>query len=127
MLIRSKAEITENFFDTQHRTTYEGLGNQRVFSIIEDKHGVIWIATKDGIDRYNGNSIKNYTLSGHFYYGDMAGRILRLYYSEQYGLWVYDQTGKIFRYSERNDSFSQSYALEQMILGPLTLNKFFID
>ena len=123
----AKAEITENVFDIQHLTTNDGLSSQRVFSIIEDKHGVIWVATKEGIDRYNGNSIKNYILSGEFSYGDMAGRVLRLYYSEQYGLWVYDQTGKIFKYLERNDTFSPFYALEQMIPGPITLNNFFID
>ena len=127
LITTSKAEITEDLFDIQHLNTRDGLRSQRVFSIIEDNHGAIWIATKDGIDRYNGNSIKNYNLRGQFYYGDMAGRILRLFYDENYGLWGYDQTGKIFRYSERDDAFTQVFVLDQMIDGPITLNKFHID
>ena len=41
------------------------------------KEGAMWIATKTGIDRYNGHTVKNYDLPGSFYYGDLAGR--RLY------------------------------------------------
>ena len=57
----------------------------------------------------------------------MAGRILRLFYSENDGLWVYDQTGKIFKYSEKNDAFILILALDHLIQEPVTLNKFYID
>jgi hypothetical protein len=55
----------------------------------------MWIATKTGIDRYNGHIIKSYTLPGNFYYGDLAGRKLGLLYHEKYGLWAYDHTGRV--------------------------------
>ena len=125
--LNARADINMDAFETQHLNTSDGLSSQRVFSIVEDKHGAIWISTKDGIDRYNGNAIKNYNLPGHFYYGDMAGRILRLFYSEKDGLWAYDQTGKIFKYSDRNDGFNPILALDHLIQGPITLNKFYID
>ena len=121
------AAINRDVFETQHLSTSHGLSSQRVFSIVEDKFGAIWISTKDGVDRYNGNIIKNYKLTGQFYHGDMAGRILRLFYSEKDGLWVYDQTGKIFKYSEKNDAFILILALDHLIQEPVTLNKFYID
>ena len=75
--IVANAELTNNMFDIRHIGYTEGLSSQRVFSIVEDNQGAIWIATKVGIDRYNGQTVKSYTLPGDFHYGDMAGRRLR--------------------------------------------------
>ena len=74
-----KAELTNRMFDVRHVGYAEGLSSQRVFSIVEDGDGAMWIATKTGIDRYNGHTVKNYDLPGSFYYGDLAG--LRLSYA----------------------------------------------
>lgn len=122
------AELTNSMFDIRHIGYSEGLSSQRVFSIVEDRHGVIWIATKVGIDRYNGQSVKSYTLPGDFHYGDMAGRRLRLLYNERYGgLWAYDHTGRIYRYSIQNDCFEQDLFLGQFISGEIILNKLCMD
>lgn len=45
----------------QHFTTREGLVNDRVMSIYEDKSGVIWFGTGGGISRYDGKSFQNFT------------------------------------------------------------------
>lgn len=126
-VITAKAELTNNMFEIRHIGYAEGLSSQRVFSIIEDNHSVMWIATKARIDRYNGNIIKSYTLPGVFYYGDLAGRMIRLLYNEQYGLWAYDHTGRIYRYSVRNDCFEQELYLGQFISGEIILNKLYLD
>lgn len=126
--ITAKAELTNSMFDIRHIGYSEGLSSQRVFSIVEDNHGVIWIATKVGIDRYNGQTIKSYTLPGDFHYGDMAGRRLRLLYNERYGgLWAYDHTGRIYRYSIQNDCFEQDLYLGEYISGEIILNKLCLD
>lgn len=57
-----RAALTNNMFNIRHIGYAEGLSSQRVFSIVEDSHGAMWIATKTGIDRYNGHIIKSYTL-----------------------------------------------------------------
>jgi signal transduction histidine kinase/ligand-binding sensor domain-containing protein/DNA-binding response OmpR family regulator len=123
----AKAELTNGMFDIKHIGYAEGLSSQRVFSIAEDKDGVIWIATKAGIDRYNGYVVKSYSLPGNFYYGDMAGRTLRLVYDKQYGLWAYDNTGKIYIYSIKNDSFEKYLYLSEFIKGEIILNKLCLD
>lgn len=123
----AKAELTNNMFDIRHIGYADGLSSQRVFSIAEDKDGAMWIATKVGIDRYNGYAVKNYTLPGNFYYGDMAGRRLRLLYDKQYGLWAYDNTGKVYRYSVQNDCFEQYLDLAQFIKEEIILNKLCLD
>ncbi|MCC8154942.1 MAG: hypothetical protein LIP01_12525 [Tannerellaceae bacterium] len=123
----SKAELSNSVFDIRHIGYLEGLSSQRVFSIAQDKNGVIWIATKTGIDRFNGHTIKNYTLQGNFYHGDFAGRRLRVLYDEEYGLWAYDHTGRIYRYSIFNDCFEQDLYLGQFISGEIILNKLYLD
>ncbi|MES2794681.1 MAG: two-component regulator propeller domain-containing protein [Bacteroidota bacterium] len=44
----------------QHFTTTEGLANNRVMSVFEDKAGIIWFGTGGGISRYDGKSFRNF-------------------------------------------------------------------
>jgi len=44
----------------QHFTTKEGLSNNRVMSVYEDKAGTIWFGTGGGISRYDGKSFRNF-------------------------------------------------------------------
>jgi signal transduction histidine kinase/ligand-binding sensor domain-containing protein/DNA-binding response OmpR family regulator len=127
VVIVVKAELTNSIFDIRYIGYAEGLSSQRVFSIVEDKNSAMWIATKVGIDRYNGHAVKSYTLSGNFYYGDMGGRTLRLLYDKQYGLWAYDNTGRIYRYSVQNDCFERYLHLAQLINEEIILNKLCLD
>jgi ligand-binding sensor domain-containing protein len=45
----------------QHFTTREGLVNNRVMSIYEDKAGNIWFGTGGGVSRYDGKFFRNFT------------------------------------------------------------------
>lgn len=100
-----------------------GLSSQRVYSIVEDKNHAIWISTKSGVDRYNGQTLKNYALSDGLQYGDMAARIIQLSYTPDGILWAYDNKGRIYRYSEVYDEFELILQLSQHVSGSITLNK----
>lgn len=110
--------------DVKYLNTSEGLSSQRVFTVLEDRNGVIWISTKSGVDRYNGNEIKNYTLAGDFYYGDMAGRMIKLYKDSNGEIRAYDNTGRIYSYAELHDSFNLEMKLSEHISGTFMLNKY---
>ena len=118
---------TYSTFSVRHIGYADGLSSLRVFSIVEDKNHAMWVATKAGIDRYNGQSIKSYVLPGEFKYGDMAGRRLKLFYDSKERLWVYDNAGKIYLYSSEKDRFEQMYALSSHISGEIILNKLCVD
>jgi len=45
----------------QHFTTREGLANNGVTCIYEDKAGIIWFGTGGGVSRYDGKSFQNFT------------------------------------------------------------------
>lgn len=110
--------------DVRHLTYAEGLSSHRVFSILEDRNGAIWISTKTGVDRYNGREIKNYTLTGDFYYGDMAGRMIQLYQDAQGEIYAYDNTGRIYTYSTIYDRFDLVFKLNSCVSGNIMLNKY---
>ena len=57
-----------------HLTTIDGLSNNRINSILQDRRGFMWFATEDGLNRYDGNTFVVYknnpadpnTLSANF-------------------------------------------------------------
>ncbi|MEO7310466.1 MAG: ATP-binding protein [Chitinophagaceae bacterium] len=93
-------------------TTAQGLSQGMVFDILQDKEGFIWVATKNGLNRYDGYSFKVFTndpynansLSGNTLMKlleDSKGRIW--VGTEDAGLNIYNKkTGKFFRISHSN-------------------------
>jgi ligand-binding sensor domain-containing protein len=53
----SIAQSRYNFFTIGAE---QGLSNPNVWSINQDKYGFIWIATVNGLNRYDGHSIRQY-------------------------------------------------------------------
>ena len=82
-------------YQVRHIGLAEGLDNMRVFSILQDRDDVMWIATKNGVNRYNGSVMKVYRLSSDRVYSNAAGRIFSL---RQDGdtLYAYDNKGNIY-------------------------------
>ena len=88
----------DNGKSIQHFTTTEGLANNRVNSVYEDKAGIIWFGTGGGISRYDGKSFRNFTSPN-----------APLFYKE--GHWnneintiIEDKTGKLW-VGTRGDAF----------------------
>lgn len=50
----------DNGKSIQHFTTTEGLANNRVMSVYEDKAGIIWFGTGGGLSRYDGKWFRNF-------------------------------------------------------------------
>ena len=86
-LAQSDKQVNSHSFTYQYLTTKEGLSNQRVFSILEDKKGFIWISTRSGVDCFNGRTVKNYSLFGEDIIVDGAGRMIYLTKDSHETLW----------------------------------------
>ena len=70
-----------------HLTTEGGLSQFSVNSLYIDENGIIWIGTREGLNRYNGNDIRSYKLSKNDPYSLFCNTILRI---------VGNQNGKIY-------------------------------
>ena len=109
--------------DVKHLLLSDGLSSQRVFSILEGKHGEVWLSTRAGVDRYNGREITNFQLKGDFYSGDLAGRVIQLARDADGNIIAYDNLGYIYRFSSPMRRFELMYKLLDQSNQPVHLNK----
>jgi signal transduction histidine kinase/DNA-binding response OmpR family regulator/ligand-binding sensor domain-containing protein len=57
-----KTAAQDNYlFNTKRLTVKDGLAHQEVYDIFQDTRGFMWMATRSGLDRYNGYSFNVYT------------------------------------------------------------------
>lgn len=88
------AHISRNMFMLSNLNTDNGLSSPRVYSIVEAEDGAMWISTKRGVDRYNGQQVTNYTLYTEMPYSDACGRSIKLTKDAQHLIYAYDNKGK---------------------------------
>lgn len=60
----------------QHFTTQNGLINNEITCIYEDKAGTIWFGVNGGASRYDGKSCRNYLISGESMIEDVTGKTI---------------------------------------------------
>jgi signal transduction histidine kinase/CheY-like chemotaxis protein/ligand-binding sensor domain-containing protein/AraC-like DNA-binding protein len=94
-------------------STAQGLSQGMVFDILQDKEGFMWVATKNGLNRYDGYSFKVFTNDPYNPHTLSSNTILKLFEdskgriwagTENAGLNIYDKTsGKFYRIAHRND------------------------
>ena len=87
-------------------TTENGLSHNRVTGITQDKTGFLWIATWDGLCRFDGYEFKKY----NHIPGDsttIPHSILLNVFCDRYdNIWVFsDISKKVARYDRQNDNF----------------------
>jgi len=86
-------------------TSRDGLLSNSVNAILKDRYGLMWIATDDGLNKFDGT---NFTVYRH-QAGDSsslrANEILALYEDVRGDLWVGTSGGAISLYDRRKDKF----------------------
>ena len=55
----------QNNFSFHHITSADGLTSNNALKIIQDSRGFLWICTEDGLNMYDGQTIKQYFLSDY--------------------------------------------------------------
>ena len=93
-------------------STAQGLSQGMVFDLLQDKEGFIWVATKNGLNRYDGYSFKVFTNDPYNAQSLSSNTILKLFEdskgriwagTENAGLNIYDkQSGKFYRIAHSN-------------------------
>ena len=48
----------ERYYYFDHVTTTDGLQSNTIYCTLQDKNGFIWVGTRDGLSRYDGNSFR---------------------------------------------------------------------
>ena len=88
-----------------HLRVKDGLSNESINCILKDHYGYMWFATGNGLDRYDGYTIKRYS---HNEYDDhsLRSNYVNCIYEDSHGtLWTGMEGGGIARYDRLNDNF----------------------
>lgn len=94
--LHAREQISRNMFMVTNLNTENGLSSSRVYSIVEAEDGAMWISTKRGVDRYNGQVVTNYTLATEMQYSDASGRTIKLLQDYNRQIYAYDNKGKVY-------------------------------
>ena len=97
--LHAREQISRNMFMVTNLNTENGLSSSRVYSIVEAEDGAMWISTKRGVDRYNGQVVTNYTLATEMQYSDASGRTIKLLQDCNRQIYAYDNKGKVYIYN----------------------------
>ena len=88
-------------------TDHDGLADQYCNKLAQDKNGIIWIGTKNGISRYDGTRFKSFT---SFFKGKSIirlGNIYNLLPLENGGMWL-GSFEQLFYFNTLNESFCRT-------------------
>ena len=119
--------IYRNMFMVSNLNTGNGLSSPRVYSIVEAEDGAMWISTKRGVDRYNGQLVSNYTLATEMQYSDASGRNIKLTQDSHRQIYAYDNKGKVYIYNKVKDEFVLRCNLLDILGGSIVLNELLVD
>ena len=106
----------------------DGLAQQSVTALEQDRQGYLWIGTQDGLHRYDGHEFKVYTsipfdttsLSGNYIYGISEGIDGYLWVSSDGGLNRFDpETGKsvVFKHDPSDSTSLPSNIIFDVLAG----------
>lgn len=111
----------------QHKTftTNNGLTHNHIYDIVQDRTGFLWIATWDGLNRFDGLEFKNYYHKPN----DSASLpffcIDKVLADHRDNIWVFSSGRPVVIYDRASDSFhsynfgtKQNLALTDIAIGP---------
>jgi ligand-binding sensor domain-containing protein len=91
----------------------EGLSQNSVYAILQDKEGFMWFSTADGLNRYDGDEIKVYKTKPDFEKSRNSNFIRgRLCEDDKKNIWFSTETG-IYFYDRLDDIVKPGYLFTQ--------------
>lgn len=91
----------------EHLTIRDGLSQSTVNNILQDSQGYLWLATESGLDRYDGNSIREYRRERANEHGLASDYIWSIAEDARGDLWVATDGGGVARWDRRTEQFQQ--------------------
>ncbi|WP_350293323.1 two-component regulator propeller domain-containing protein [uncultured Croceitalea sp.] len=92
-------------FSFRQLTVKEGLSQNSVISIAQDSLGYLWLATQDGLNRYNGRSIQQYS----FQFTDITrptySSLGKIYVDREGAVFIIPSNNKIYKYDIVKNNF----------------------
>ncbi|MFC4212473.1 two-component regulator propeller domain-containing protein [Pedobacter lithocola] len=94
----------------KHYRVEDGLGNNTVFSLLQDRRGFMWFGSKEGLSRFDGYTFKNFR--DKRFPEPIRGFILQIINAENGALWIGTRKG-VFKFDERTETFTAVKAVPE--------------
>ena len=107
-LFSTPAVTVDSLQEFENYTVEDGLPSNRIYDILEDKYGYIWIATGLGLSRFNGASFKNYYHNPLEITSISNNKVTRLAEDSEGNLWV-GTTNGLNKFVRKDESFQRFY------------------
>lgn len=89
----------------RHLVVADGLSQNTIMDVLQDSHGYMWFATENGLDRYDGYTIKSYQ-RGSAELGDLTNDyIWAIEEDTQQDLWLATDGGGVARWHRQSNRF----------------------
>jgi len=99
----SNAQKNDVYFD--RLSVKQGLSHSTVFSLVQDTTGFIWIATQEGLNKYDGYTFTLYQHDPYDSNSISSNWIRKLFVDSKGNLWIISLDGKLDRYLFPTDGF----------------------
>lgn len=98
-------------------TSRDGLSSNTVFAIHKDRFGFLWIATEDGLNRFDGTTFKVYRHVNESEVSLPANHVTSLFEDSDGALWVATNGGSVSIYDRNTDEFIGLSKYNQLTIG----------
>lgn len=100
-------------------STAQGLSQGMVFDIIQDTEGFIWVATKNGLNRYDGYSFKVFSNDPYNSSTLSSNTIVKLFEDKKGRIWAGTENNGLNVYDKKTGLF---YRIQQQLGNPGSLS-----
>lgn len=92
----------------KHITSDNGLPNNAIYSINQDKYGFIWIATLDGLSKFDGYKLKVYHGNPRLTDHPVNNRPVAIVNDSEHNIWIaFSSDSTVCKYNYLTDNFSR--------------------
>lgn len=90
-----------------HYSSEDGLSQNTIMSVLQDKKGNMWFSTWDGINKFDGYSFKTYKARPNNRIALTNNRVDYMYEDEYGFIWLLTYDNQVFRFDPRTEVFER--------------------
>lgn len=107
ILISNHVHAQTNSFSFERYTINDGLSNNSINNVLQTSDGYLWIATKDGLNRYDGHTFKIFKSDIRDSLSLPENYVMTLKESRSKTLWIGTWGGGLCRYNQKKEKFDR--------------------
>ncbi len=121
--LSTEAQVPQDAPSFRYLTITDGLSQNSVLAIVQDRQGFLWFGTKDGLNRYDGHSFRVYRHDPDDPTSLSDNAITALFEDRDGRLWVGTERGSLDRFDRARETFhpmelDAGSAVNAIVQGP---------